>query len=90
MSPLEDCPRQGCVYLPGQGGWKQHTGAPSDLQGGSCYLPCGPSALLGVGVGGGGNSTTNASSEQENAKPLHALLRYNTLLFECQVHQLIL
>lgn len=45
MSPLEDCPRQGCVYLPGQRGWKQHTGAPSDLQGGSCYLPCGPSAL---------------------------------------------
>lgn len=33
-------PKHRAVYLPKQGEWKWCTGAPSDLQGGSCYLSC--------------------------------------------------
>lgn len=44
MSSLEDGSSTGLCF-PGQGEWKQQIGAQADLQGGSCYLRCGPGAM---------------------------------------------
>lgn len=41
LSPLEDCPSQGCVYLPGQGGWKRTQGLPQTCREGAVTSPLG-------------------------------------------------